>query len=253
MRGHGPAGPGVLLALVLTLALPAPAPAAPAATDRRVHPADVSGLPSYVQRVAPSIVALKVRNAEGAASSLRLGSRRSGTGIIFDARGYVLTVSYLLLDAVAIEAQGYRGRTVGARLVGLDLDPGPWPTATLGRSEDAVAGMRTGTVGIDDGGDLVHVVGQLQAIQRFSAYWEYMLDRAFVISPASPEWGGSAMVNERGEVVGLVSLRLGEPPYVNLAIPIEKFVSGKDELIGAGRIVSRPPRPWLGLYTDEAP
>ena len=159
MRRHGPAGPGVLLALVLTLALPAPAPAAPAATDRRVHPADVSGLPSYVQRVAPSIVALKVRNAEGAASSLRLGSRRSGSGVIFDARGYVLTVSYLLLDAVAIEAQGYRGRTVGARLVGLDLDtrlgvikledPGPWPVATLGRSEEAVAGMRTGTVGVN--------------------------------------------------------------------------------------------------------
>src|SRR5207249_11737408 len=76
LRRHGPAGPGVLRALVLTLAPPAPAPAAPAATDRRVHPADVSGLPSYVQRVAPSIVALKVRNAEGAASSLRLGSRR---------------------------------------------------------------------------------------------------------------------------------------------------------------------------------
>src|SRR3989442_1414794 len=262
MRRHGPAGPGVLLALVLTLALPAPAPAAPAAPDRRVHPADVSGLPSYVQRVAPSIVALKVRNAEGAASSLRLGSRRSGSGVIFDARGYVLTVSYLLLDAVAIEAQGYRGRTVGARLVGLDLDtglgvikledPGPWPVATLGRSEEAVAGMRTGTVGIDDDGDLVHVVGQLQAIQRFSAYWEYMLDRAFVISPASPGWGGSAVVNERGEVVGVVSLRLGEPPYTNLAIPIEKFVPGKDELIGAGRIVSRPPRPWLGLYAVEA-
>src|SRR2546425_977150 len=146
--------------------------------------------------------------------------------------------------------------------VGLDLDtglgvikledPGPWPVATLGRSEEAVAGMRTGTVGIDDDGDLVHVVGQLQAIQRFSAYWEYMLDRAFVISPASPGWGGSAVVNERGEVVGVVSLRLGEPPYTNLAIPIEKFVPGKDELIGAGRIVSRPPRPWLGLYAVEA-
>src|SRR5437899_9353767 len=122
MRRHGPAGPGVLLALVLTLALPTPAPAAPTATDRRVHPVDVSGLPSYVQRVAPSIVALKVRNAEGAASSLRLGSRRSGSGVIFDARGYVLTVSYLLLDADAIEAQGYRDRTVGARLVELELE-----------------------------------------------------------------------------------------------------------------------------------
>jgi S1-C subfamily serine protease len=36
---------------------------------------------------------------------------------------------------------------------------------------------------------------------------------------------------------------------VNLAVPIEKFVPVKDELIASGRIASRPPRPWLGLYT----
>src|SRR5437879_13144439 len=79
-----------------------------------------------------------------------------------------------------------------------------------------------------------------------------MVDRALVMLAESRGWGGSAVVNERGEVVGVVSLRLGEPPYTNLAIPIEKFVPGKDELIGAGRIVSRPPRPWLGLYAVEA-
>src|SRR5256885_10939709 len=84
MRRHGPAGPGVLLALVLTLALPAPAPAAPAATDRRVHPADVSGLPSYVQRVAPSIVARRAarRNAEGAASSDRKSTRLNSSHLV---------------------------------------------------------------------------------------------------------------------------------------------------------------------------
>lgn len=259
---HGSTWPRLMLALALMLVLPVGMLAAPATSERRVHPRELSGLPSYIRRVAPSIVAIKVRNAESAASSRRLGSRRSGSGVIFDARGYVLTVSYLLLDAVSIEAQGYQGRTMDARLVGLDLDTGlgvvklegsgPWPAAALGRSEEAVTGMRTGMVGIDDDGDLVHVVGKLQAIRRFAAYWEYMLDRAFVISPASPQWGGSAVVNERGDVVGVVSLRLGEPPYVNLAIPIEKFVPGKDELIGSGRIVSRPPRPWLGLYTVEA-
>jgi S1-C subfamily serine protease len=50
-------------------------------------------------------------------------------------------------------------------------------------------------------------------------------------------------------VLGIASLRLGEAPHVNVAIPIEKFVAVKDELIAAGRVVSRPPRPWLGLYT----
>jgi S1-C subfamily serine protease len=60
-------------------------------------------------------------------------------------------------------------------------------------------------------------------------------------------------VNELGEVVGIASLRLGDPPHANLAIPIEKFVPVKDELITSGRIASRPPRPWLGLYTVKLP
>src|SRR2546428_13107664 len=33
---------------------------------------------------------------------------------------------------------------------------------------------------------------------------------------------------------------------------MEMFVPERDELIGAGRIVSGPPRPWLGLYAVEA-
>ncbi len=40
---------------------------------------------------------------------------------------------------------------------------------------------------------------------------------------------------------------------MNLAIPIEKFIAVKDELIESGRIASRPPRPWLGLYTVSMP
>ncbi|MBI4636312.1 MAG: serine protease, partial [Candidatus Rokubacteria bacterium] len=230
--------------------------------ERRVHPRELSGLPSYVKRVEPSIVGLRVRVPENAVSSSRLGSRRFGSAVIFDARGYALTVSYLLLDAASLEARSRDGRRWEARLVGLDLDSGlgviklegagPWAAAPLGRSIDVVAGARTGTVGVDEDNALVHVPGAVHAIQPFSAYWEWMLDRALIVTPASPQWGGSAVVNDRGEVVGIASLRLGEAPHVNLAIPIEKFVPVKDELIAAGRIVSRPPRPWLGLYTVDA-
>ncbi|PYN41843.1 MAG: hypothetical protein DME00_30570 [Candidatus Rokuibacteriota bacterium] len=130
---------------------------------------------------------------------------------------------------------------------------GPWPVAALGDSRGVVAGARTGTVGVDEDNDLIQVTGAVNAVRRFSAYWEYMLDRAIIVAPASPQWGGSAVVNDRGELIGIASLRLGEPPHVNLAIPIEKFVPVKDELIDSGRIASRPPRPWLGLYTVSMP
>jgi S1-C subfamily serine protease len=114
-------------------------------------------------------------------------------------------------------------------------------------------GAVTGTVGVDEDGDLVHAASTLQAVRRFSAFWEYMLDRALVLSPSISSWGGSAAVDERGRVIGIVSLRLGEPPHVNLAIPAEKLLAVKDELMKAGRVVSRRPRPWLGLYTMGEP
>ena len=254
----------LMLVLTTLLALPSIALGAPtSAPERRLEPGDVSAFPSFVQRVEPALVGLRVRNAEKATSSARLGSRRFGSAVIFDARGYALTVSYLLLDAVEIEARTRDGRVIPAQLVAIDLDTGlgvvklegagPWPVATLGDSRAVVAGARTGTVGVDEDNDLVQVTGAVNAIRRFSAYWEYMLDRAIILSPASPQWGGSAVVNERGEVIGIASLRLGEAPYVNLAIPIEKFIPVKDELIDTGRIASRPPRPWLGLYTVSLP
>jgi S1-C subfamily serine protease len=80
-----------------------------------------------------------------------------------------------------------------------------------------------------------------RSVLRFVA----LLLAAPVILGAAPNGGAP------GAVVGIASLRLGEAPFVNLAIPIEQFLAGKDELIAKGRVESRRPRPWLGLYTRE--
>jgi S1-C subfamily serine protease len=233
------------------------------ARDARPHPRDLPAVPSYVQRIEPALVGLHVRAAEDRPSSARLGARRFGTGIVFDARGYAVTVSYVVLDAVRIEAHTRDGRQVPARLVALDLDTGlavvrledggPWPVAELRPSSDLQVGAVTGTVGVDEEDGLVHATTTLTAVRRFSAFWEYMLDRALMLAPSMASWAGGAAVDERGRVVGIVSLRLGEPPHLSLAIPAEKFLAVKDELVSAGRIVSRRPRPWIGLYTAAHP
>jgi S1-C subfamily serine protease len=248
-----------LIVLVTAILVPSLAFAVPTVRQAQLHPDTVPAEPSYVKRIEPTVVGLRVRADEDAPSSARLGSRRFGSGVIFDSRGYAVTVSYILMDAITIEAQLRDGRTVAAELAGVDLETGlgivklegtgPWPAASLGQSRDATVGMLTGTVGVDEDNDLVYVTGTIQSIRRFSGFWEYMLDRALLVTPSSPSWGGSAVVNDRGDVVGIASLRLGEPPHVNVAIPIEKFTSVKDELIAAGRVVSRRARPWLGLYT----
>ena len=248
-----------VLALALVVALPAVAAATPRSTAPRLHPGEAVSAPTYVTKVDPALVGLKVRGRADAVSSSRLGVHRFATAVVFDPRGYALTVSYALMDAVEVEAVRRDGRTVTARVVGYDLDSGlgvvkldgdGWTAATLGASRDIGEGTLTGTVGVDEDNELVHVTGAVRSVRRFSASWEYMLERAFIVAPASPQWGGSALVNERGEVIGIGSLRLGSAPYTNMVIPIDRFVPVKDEVIATGRVQSRMPRPWLGLYTS---
>lgn len=247
------------LALPLVLVLPLALGAAPRGTEQKPDPKNAPALPSYVQRVQPAVVGIKVQVPRGRPSALTLGPERWGSGVIFDPAGYALTVSYVLLDAGSIAVSLRDGRTVPGKLVGLDLEvglgvlklegPGPWTAAALGDSTAVTVGQATATVGVDEDNDLVVTNGSVQEIRGFAGYWEYMLDRAFVVSPFNPAFGGSPLVNLNGEVIGITSLRLGDRPFVNLAIPIEKFLPGRDELIQKGRVLSRKPRPWLGLYT----
>jgi len=236
-------------AALLGLLLPVLTAAAPPVKDRRLDPRLVSPLASQIRHVEPAVVGIRVHVEPDRPSTATLGTERWGSGVIFDAeRGYVLTVSYVLIDAGRIEVSLRDGRKVPARLTGLDLEvgvgvarlegPGPWPAAVLGDSSAMTAGAVTGTVGVSDDGDLVATPSRIQSVRPFAAVWEYMLDRAFIVTPYNPAFGGAPLVDAAGRVIGVTSLRLGESPRVNLAIPIEKFLAGKDELLARGRAVA---------------
>ena len=254
--------PRIVTLATLLLSLPAVlGAAAPQASTPRIDPKRASPLPSHIEHVAPAIIGIHVEVPPDRPSALTLGAERWGSGVIFDAAGYGLTVSYLLIDATRIDVLLRDGAKVEAKVAGLDLESGlgviklegsgPWPAATLGSSAGLTVGALTGTVGMDEAGELVATPGAVKSIRSFAASWEYMLDRALFIAPYNAAFGGAALVDQTGAVVGITSLRLGEAPFVNLAIPIEQFLGGKDELIAKGRVESRRPRPWLGLYTRE--
>lgn len=247
------------IALVAALA----APAAPAVVPPGQAPHLGATTPAYVQRVAPAIVGIETKIPLDRPSVRTLGPVRSGSGVIFDPDGYVLTVGYILTDAAVIQARLRDGRVVSARFVGQDFDSGigvvklegagPWPHAPLGNSSAVSVGDPAAIVGVNSENEIAASQGTIQEIRRFTGYWEYLLERAFIVAPPNPSFGGSPLVNTQGEVIGVTSLRLGDPPQVNLAIPVEYFIAAKDELFTEGRIKSRPPRPWLGLYTAETP
>ena len=100
------------LAFSLLLALPIALGAAPRGTEQKPDPKTAPAVPSYVQRVQPAVVGIKVKVPPNRPSVLTLGPERWGSGVIFDAAGYALTVSYVLLDAGSIEVSLRDGRTV---------------------------------------------------------------------------------------------------------------------------------------------
>src|SRR5262252_4911538 len=249
-----------LLVALLVLGLPVMLTAAPKDSSPRPDANRISALPAHVRAVEPAVVGIHVEVPPDRPSVVTLGPERWGSGVIFDAdAGYAITVSYVLLDAERIEVLLRDGRKAAAKVVGLDLEvglgviklqgQGPWPAASFGESAKAAVGDLIGTVGLADDGGLVANSGKIEAVRPFTASWEYMLDRAFIVTPYNDAFGGAALVDANGRVIGITSLRLGEKPYVNLAIPIEKFLKDKDELLDKGRVMSRRPRPWLGLYT----
>jgi S1-C subfamily serine protease len=173
--------------------------------------------------------------------------------VIVDPDGLVLTVGYLVLEASAIEIRLADGRTLAARPAGYDFESGfglvrlpagaRYPAATLGRSDAIAPGQPVSVVGVTDEGTTHGVSARITATRRFVAYWEYMLDRALFVAPQHPSFGGAALVDPDGALLGIVSLRLERE---NLAIPIDLFLAARADLVARGR-PARPSRPWLGV------
>jgi S1-C subfamily serine protease len=104
-------------------------------------------------------------------------------------------------------------------------------------------GHPVSVLGMSEDGQVVARAAAVTSVRRFVAYWEYMVERALVIAPQHPAFGGAALVDADGALVGVVSLRLERE---NLAIPIDLFPPVREALVAQGRPARRP-RPWLGV------
>src|ERR1700727_4011719 len=82
-----------------------------------------------------------------------------------------------------------------------------------------------------------------------------MLGETLFTHPAHPNWGGTGLLSERGELIGIGSLQLererdNRPEHVNMVVPIDLLKPVLNDLRKFGG-VNKPARPWLGMYTTE--
>jgi S1-C subfamily serine protease len=134
-------------------------------------------------------------------------------------------------------------------LAGLDI-----PVLPIGDSRRAPVGEQVVVAAM--GGRARSVAARIVARQEFAGYWEYLLEEAIFTAPGHPDWGGTALIGAKGELLGIGSLLLqgattgGGTLPLNMIVPIDLLTPILEEMTRLGR-PNRPARPWLGLYATE--
>src|ERR1700760_1760107 len=215
-----------------------------------------------LDRALASVVGLHSIIPPDAFTADTLGTERAGNGVLID-DGLVLTIGYLITEAEAVWLHMGDGRAVEGHALGFDAVTGFGLVQALGRLD--IEPLTIGTSATTKVGDRVvlggvggrtrSVASQIVAKQEFAGYWEYMLDEAIFTHPAHPNWGGTGLISNRGELIGIGSLQLererdGKPEHVNMIVPIDLLKPVLDDLRKFGR-VNKPARPWLGMYSTE--
>jgi S1-C subfamily serine protease len=211
-----------------------------------------------------SVVLLRAEIPDDAFTAPILGTDRAGYGVVIRDDGLVLTIGYLITEAESMWLTANDGTLVRGHPVAYDFATGFGLAQPLGRL--GTPWLPRGSATMLSVGDDVTVVGhggrahalkaRLIAKREFAGYWEYLLDEALFAAPPHPQWGGAALLDTAGRLVGIGSLfveqSIGEERVqANMFVPVDLLEPILDDLLRFGRS-PRPARPWLGMYSTEA-
>jgi S1-C subfamily serine protease len=216
-----------------------------------------------LDRTLSSVVGLSAIVPSDAFTAETLGTERAGNGVLIRETGLVLTIGYLITEAESVWLSLNDGRVVPGDVLAIDQETGfglvqalsrpNLPAMPFGRSAEAEIGDRVVLAG--GGGRARSVAARIAAKQEFAGYWEYLLEEAIFTAPAHPNWGGTALIGDAGELLGIGSLQLqqergGRSNQVSMVVPIDLLPPILDDLLTRGRRAT-PARPWLGFFAAE--
>jgi serine protease Do len=249
------------IACLLLAAVPALA-AAPSAAP--AAPKEEAPVYQHLVDAARAVVGIKVKALANARSARTLGAERAGSGVLFAPQGLVLTIGYLILEADQVEITTSKGLTVPASVAAYDhatgfgllrplvpLDTKPIRLGASGKVE-SLDRLLVAAGGDEDNLTVATVVSKRQ----FAGYWEYLIEGAIFTSPPRPDFGGAALINKEGELVGIGSLFVmdamnkGERLPGNMFVPVDLLKPVLDEMIATGKQKGGT-RPWIGLSSME--
>lgn len=239
-----------------------------AATTTAEPTASPTGIAAYA-RAHAAVVGLRTTVSDDARSAESLGRQRSGSGVLIGRDGLILTIGYLMMEAEQIQIVTHDNKTLPAKAVAYDLATGfglvrtllpleglePVGFGTLDELRSGEPLMAVSGAQPDDAhGDvaMVYLVGK----RAFSGYWEYHIESAAFTSPPIANHSGAGLFNQRGELVGIGSLLVGDAMGPgrrlpgNMFVPVDLLKPVLDEMQQTGSSATSR-RPWLGVSSTE--
>jgi len=217
-----------------------------------------NSITKVAELVGPAVVGIdnNVRTWQGGTAL-----QGSGSGIIFDKRGYIVTNEHVIEGASNISVTLSGGRKVTAKLIGKDsktdlailkVDVDKLPVATFGNSSN----VRVGDVAVAIGNPLGEefsgsvTVGVISALNR--SIDVDGRDYKVIQTDASINLGnsGGALCNEAGEVIGINSLKISSAEGIGFAISINEARPIIDAIMKNG-YVSRPSLGIISQFIDQ--
>lgn len=189
-----------------------------------------------------------------------LVERGSGSGVIYDASGFIITNYHVVAEAQEIVVSLSDGRAVPGRVQGVDpatdlavvkIEATGLQPAHFGDSDSLQVGEPAIAVGNPLGLELKGSVtaGVISALNRSLDIGERRFRLIQTDAAINPGNSGGALANADGEVVGINSIKIavGGVEGIGFAIPFNTAKPIIQALIEKGRVV----RPYLGVVAFD--
>lgn len=209
------------------------------------------------QSVGPAVVGITNKAyARSGFNKKVLVEQGTGSGVIFDSRGYIATNNHVVQNAQEILVSLADGRVLSGQVLGADpatdlavvkVDAGELPTAVFGDSDSLLVGEPAIAIGNPLGLEFKGSVtlGVISALNRSIEIGERKFKLIQTDAAINPGNSGGALVNADGVVVGINSAKISIAGVegIGFSIPINTARPILQSLIDKGRVV----RAYLGV------
>lgn len=233
----------------------APSPTPEPVTIRQQAAGETESLADMVARLSPSVVGIATRQN---------GQQGIGSGVIVSADGYILTNHHVAAEGAEVTLIFADGTKELASAVwssqALDLaivkaKGDSYPAAAMGSVEDVRVGEQVVAIGTPLALQFQHTVtgGIVSALNRTlqvpsgrsTAFMEQLIQTDVAINPGN---SGGPLLNQRGEVIGIVTVRVEEAAGIGFAIPIDIARPIVEHFLADGSYVT----PKMGAYLFDS-